>query len=111
MKKAAGKPPPPVSPFTWVTRVVAMLVFLAAVPVILGLPVGRRLFWTVAIASVPLFFTVFGFYLWRRVCPLAVFGQLGRIVGAPGKRKAANGWRGTTRSCSWGSSPLPWRCA
>jgi hypothetical protein len=87
--KAAGKAAAePISAWTWVSRVVAMLVYLAAVPVILGLPIGRRLFWTVAIASVPLFFTVAGFYFWRRICPLAAFGQVGRIVGLPGKRKA-----------------------
>lgn len=45
-------------------------------------------FWTIVVALLPVGVTVAGFHVWRRVCPLAWFGQLGQRVGMPGKRKA-----------------------
>ena len=77
----------------WVTaaRLVLVLAFAAAVPVILGVDAGRRLFWAAAIAVLPVFWVVGGYHLWRRICPLAVFSQIGRVVGAPGSRRAG-GW-------------------
>jgi hypothetical protein len=76
----------------WVTaaRVVMVLAFAATIPVLLGVREGNRLFWTVAIAALPLFWTVVGYHLWRRICPLAVMSQLGRLLGFPGKRKAGD---------------------
>ena len=44
--------------------------------------------WTGGLALLPLGFTLAGFHAWRRACPLAWFGQLGRHLGRPGKRKA-----------------------
>ena len=79
----------------WVTaaRVVLVLALAATIPTILGVRHGARLLWTVAIASLPLFFVVGGYHLWRRICPLAVAGQLGRLVGRPGTRKIGD-WLG-----------------
>jgi hypothetical protein len=73
----------------WViaARVVMTLALIATIPAILNLHDGNRLVWTVAIASLPFFWMTFGYYLWRRICPLAVAGQLGRLVGRPGSRK------------------------
>jgi hypothetical protein len=34
-----------------------------------------------------------GYHVWRRICPLAVAGQLGRLVGKPGARKMGD-WMG-----------------
>ena len=36
------------------------------------------------IAALPFFWMTFGYHLWRRICPLAVMGQLGRLVGPAG---------------------------
>ncbi|HEY4176858.1 MAG TPA: cyclic nucleotide-binding domain-containing protein [Kofleriaceae bacterium] len=73
----------------WITaaRVVMVLAFAATIPTILGVKHGNRLTWTVAIAILPFFWMVFGFHLWRRICPLAVMGQIGRFVGRPGTKK------------------------
>lgn len=79
----------------WVTaaRVVLVLALCATIPTILGVRHGNRILWTIAIASLPLFFVVGGYHLWRRICPLAVAGQLGRLVGRPGTRKVGD-WLG-----------------
>lgn len=68
-------------------RVVMLLAFAATIPTILGVPHGNRLTWTVCIAALPFFWMAFGYHLWRRICPLAVMGQLGRLFGRPGTRK------------------------
>jgi len=79
-------------------RVIMVLSLLATIPVILGLHdhptfTGNRLLWTVLVASLPFFWMTFGFHLWRRICPLAVMGQIGRLVGKPGTRKLGD-WMG-----------------
>mgnify|MGYP000932361169 CR=1 FL=1 len=74
-----------------VARVVLVLALCATVPTILGVSHGNRILWTIAIASLPLFWVVAGYHVWRRICPLAVVGQLGRLVGRPGTRKV-DGW-------------------
>ncbi len=70
-----------------VARVVMLLAFAATIPTILGISHGNRLVWTVCIAALPFFWMTFGYHLWRRICPLAVMGQLGRYFGKPGNRK------------------------
>jgi hypothetical protein len=79
----------------WVTaaRVVMVLAFAATIPTILGVRHGNRLLWTVCIAALPFFWMAFGYHLWRRICPLAVMGQIGRLVGRPGTRKMGD-WIG-----------------
>ena len=73
----------------WViaARVVLVLAFAATIPTILGVEHGNRLLWTVAIAALPFFWMAFGYHVWRRICPLAVMGQIGRLMGRPGTRK------------------------
>ncbi len=72
-------------------RVVLVLALCATVPTILGVSHGNRILWTIGIAALPLFWVVAGYHVWRRICPLAVVGQLGRLVGRPGTRKVG-GW-------------------
>jgi hypothetical protein len=72
-------------------RVVLVLALCATVPTLLGVRHGNRILWTIAIASLPLFWVVAGYHVWRRICPLAVAGQLGRLVGRPGTKKV-EGW-------------------
>jgi hypothetical protein len=73
----------------WViaARVVMVLAFAATIPTILGIEHGNRLLWTVGIAALPFFWMTVGFHVWRRICPLAVVGQVGRLFGRPGARK------------------------
>jgi hypothetical protein len=79
----------------WVTaaRVVMVIALAATIPTILGVRHGNRLVWTVCIASLPFFWMAFGYHLWRRICPLAVAGQVGRLLGRPGARKMGD-WMG-----------------
>ena len=95
-KRAKKKPPRGLAAFTeggtvpaWVTaaRLVMVLGFATAVPVVLGVDAGRRLFWAAAIASLPALWVIGGYHLWRRICPLAVFAQLGRYLGIAGERR------------------------
>src|SRR5919108_5354309 len=53
-----------------------LILFSVLVPTIAG-----RVFWTVAIASLPLFFVVAGYHRWRRICPLAFIAQLPARLG------------------------------
>ena len=79
----------------WMTaaRIVMVLAFAATIPTVLGVSHGNRLVWTVCIAALPFFWMTFGYHLWRRICPLAVMGQIGRLVGRPGARKMGD-WMG-----------------
>ena len=81
---------------TWlvVSRGVLFVALCATIPTILGVEHGNRLLWTVAIAALPFFWMTFGYHVWRRICPLAVMGQIGRILGRPGTRKMGD-WMGT----------------
>ncbi len=72
-------------------RAVLVLALCATVPTILGVSHGNRILWTIGIAALPLFWVVAGYHVWRRICPLAVVGQLGRLLGRPGTRKV-EGW-------------------
>ncbi len=79
----------------WITaaRVVMLIAFAATIPTILGVSHGNRLTWTMAVASLPFFWTTVGYYVWRRICPLAVMSQVGRLLGRPGTRKMGD-WMG-----------------
>jgi hypothetical protein len=74
-------------------RVVMTLALAATIPTILGFQHGNRLLWTVCIAALPFFWMTVGYHVWRRICPLAVAGQIGRLVGKPGARKMGE-WMG-----------------
>jgi hypothetical protein len=49
--------------------------------------VQPRLFWTVLLPLVPAGVVLVGFHVWRRVCPLAWFGDLGRLVNRGRQRR------------------------
>ena len=70
-----------------VARGVMVIALAATIPTILNVEDGNRLTWTVCIAALPFFWMTFGYHVWRRICPLAVAGQVGRLVGKPGARK------------------------
>jgi hypothetical protein len=72
-------------------RIVMVVAFAATIPAILGLPHGNRALWTVCFAALPFCWMTFGYHLWRRICPLSVMSQLGRLVGRPGGRRMG-GW-------------------
>lgn len=80
---------------TWLvaSRLVLFVALCATIPTILGVEHGNRLVWTVAIAALPFFWMTFGYHVWRRICPLAVMGQIGRLLGRPGTRKMGD-WMG-----------------
>ena len=61
----------------------ALVVFSVVVPWLAG-----RVFWTIAIALLPLFFVIAGYHRWRRICPLAHVAQLSTRLGRGGHRRA-----------------------
>ena len=75
----------------WVERVryAALVVFPGLVLFSLAFPErAGRVFWTVAIAALPLFFVLAGYHRWRRICPLAFIAQLPARFGWAGQRRA-----------------------
>src|SRR4051812_42891469 len=68
-------------------RLIMVLALAATIPTILNFEHGNRLLWTVCIAALPFFWMTVGYHIWRRICPLAVAGQIRRPVAKPGARK------------------------
>ena len=85
----------------WVEAIRRLALAMFPVLIVLGvlLPaLAGRLFWTVAIASLPLFFVLGGYHRWRRICPLAFVAQAPALFGFAGQRRAgpwlrAHGYR------------------
>ena len=51
---------------------------------------ATRIFWTMGLPFAPMFMIVFGYYIWRKVCPIAVFTKLAaRIPRAKQRRVPA----------------------
>ena len=78
----------------WVTRVhyAALVAFPGLILFSFLVPVrAGRIFWTVTIASLPLFFVVAGYHRWRRICPLAFVAQLPTRLGLAGERRRSDG--------------------
>ena len=75
----------------WVEPVAraAVLVFLGLIALGVAVPqIAGRLFWTVAVASLPLVFVIAGYHRWRRICPLAWIAQIPTRFGRAGHRRA-----------------------
>lgn len=67
----------------------ALLAFAGLLALALLAPAAAgRLFWTVAVASLPLVFVLAGYHTWRRICPLAWIAQLPARAGVAGRRRA-----------------------
>lgn len=67
----------------------ALLAFAALIVLAAAAP-GRagRVFWTVAVASLPLVFVLAGYHRWRRICPLAWVARIPARLGRAGHRRA-----------------------
>ena len=70
-------------------RLAAAIIFPALIVFGLLEPwLAGRVFWTVAVASLPLIFVIAGYHRGRRICPLALVAQLPASVGLGGTRRA-----------------------
>ena len=88
---ARGLPSSPAPDAAWVEwiRRAALVVFPAFIVFMVLFPARTgRIFWTVTIALLPLFFVIAGYHRWRRICPLAAFAQLSTRLGRGGRRRA-----------------------
>ena len=92
---ASSKPRRPVAHIRptdawWVEplRLAAAIIFPALIVFGLLEPwLAGRVFWTVAVASLPLVFVIAGYHRWRRICPLALVAQLpASVVAKEGDR-------------------------
>lgn len=93
MSKARAKAASAEAEPRWVVavRTAGVVVWFAMVPLVFTVDWGMRLFWTIMVASLPLFWVVGGYHLWRRICPLSALSQIPRWLGRPGQRKM-DGW-------------------
>jgi len=76
----------------WVEPVarVAVAMFFGLILLGAAMPhVAGRVFWTVAVASLPLLFVIAGYHRWRRICPLAWVAQIPSRLGRAGRRRAS----------------------
>jgi len=72
-----------------VVRLIALVVFPGLIVFSIAEPaLAGRVVWTIAIASLPLFFVIGGYHRWRRICPLAFMSQIPAMVGLAGSRRA-----------------------
>jgi hypothetical protein len=75
-------------------RIGGILLLVGTIPLVILLPVGPKVVWSVVVAALPLGFTLAGYYAWRRACPLAFFATLGQRLKLQKKRKAGD-WLAT----------------
>jgi len=78
-----------VGPTIWQRRIRGALVVGYGGAVALGLmtDVLPRAFWTMLLPLLPVSIVLMGFPNWRRVCPLAYFGEIGRAVNRGTQRR------------------------
>lgn len=78
-----------VGPTSWQRRVQGALVLVYVAVVILGLTTDLqpRIFWTILLPLLPISIVLMGFPRWRRICPLAFFGELGRKLNRGSQRR------------------------
>ncbi|HSC26909.1 MAG TPA: cyclic nucleotide-binding domain-containing protein [Vicinamibacterales bacterium] len=91
LSRSAATPP---RDGAWVARVraAALVVFLSLIGFsLVDRSHAGRVFWTVAVASLPLIVVLAGYHRWRRICPLGLLAQLPARFGVGGRRRAG-GW-------------------
>ncbi|HET7692922.1 MAG TPA: hypothetical protein VFM44_07550, partial [Gemmatimonadota bacterium] len=78
-----------VGPAPWQQRTRAVLVvgYVAAIAIGLTTDALPRLVWTMLLPLLPVSIVVMGFPNWRRICPLAFFGELGRLLNRGTQRR------------------------
>jgi len=79
-----------VGPTPWQRRIRGVLVVGYVAAIVLGLATGAlpRLFWTMLLPLLPMSIVLMGFPNWRRICPLAFLGELGRKLNRGTQRRA-----------------------
>ncbi|HET7737486.1 MAG TPA: hypothetical protein VFK32_02830, partial [Tepidiformaceae bacterium] len=75
------------SPWQQRTRAVLVVGYVAAIAIGLTTDALPRLFWTMLLPLLPVSIVVMGFPNWRRICPLAFFGELGRLLNRGTQRR------------------------
>ncbi len=75
------------SPWQQRTRAVLVVGYGAAVAVGLATDSLPRVFWTMLLPLLPVSIVLMGFPNWRRICPLAFFGELGRKLNRGTQRR------------------------
>jgi hypothetical protein len=78
-----------VGPTRWQRRIRVALVVGYGAAIVLGLTTTLlpRYFWTMLLPLLPVSIVLMGFPNWRRVCPLAFFGELGRGLNRGTQRR------------------------
>ncbi len=79
-------------------RVVRAVLVAAYVLITIGMfvhPILPRVFWTMGLPLLPLGIVIAGFYPWRKVCPLAFWGDQGRRLKGDRKQRRVPKWMET----------------
>lgn len=78
-----------IGPTPWEQRVRGALVAGYVAIIVLGLTteVQPRVFWTMLLPLLPMSIVLMGFPRWRRICPLAFFGEIGRKLNRGTQRR------------------------
>lgn len=69
---------------------IALTVLIGLLPLLLMSEHATTLLWTMALPLLPIFWMVFGYSLWRRVCPLAWFSAAAQRVSRAPRRKVGS---------------------
>jgi hypothetical protein len=48
---------------------------------------STRIFWTMGLPLAPFFMVIFGYYVWRRLCPLSLFAKVGSLIPRTKQRR------------------------
>jgi hypothetical protein len=73
------------------TRSLLLVGYLGIVGLGLVSDVQPRVFWTMVLPLLPLGIVLMGYYTWRRICPLALFGEMGRRLNR-GRQRRVPAW-------------------
>ncbi|MGH6690991.1 MAG: hypothetical protein ACREF4_09970, partial [Gammaproteobacteria bacterium] len=78
-----------IGPTTWERQVRGALVVGYVAVIVLGLTtdVQPRVFWTMLLPLLPMSIVLMGFPRWRRICPLAFLGEIGRKLNRGTQRR------------------------
>lgn len=69
---------------------IALSVFIGLLPLLLWSKQATALLWTMALPLLPIFWMIFGYSLWRRVCPLAWFSTAAQRISHTPRRKVGD---------------------
>src|SRR5436190_5375469 len=88
-RRVASAPPASRDAARW-ARGVLVVGYVGVVILCWTTPWGPRVFWTMVLPLLPIGIVLMGFHTWRRICPLAFWGELGKNLKRPAVRRSTS---------------------